>query len=159
MILAFAHPGLVVPDLEAAVEFYSAMFGFCVLGEEGWANDPDADRAIGCPGSASRGVMMAGHNCHLELWQYTAPAQRAMDIGQIMAHEMGIRHLAFYVDDCEAEYQRLLSLGGAALGEPVNGVVYCRDPFGNIIELCEVHSAQENPVNLPGVSHLAGDSR
>ena len=28
MILAFAHPALVVPDLERAREFYEAMFGF-----------------------------------------------------------------------------------------------------------------------------------
>ena len=43
MILAFAHPCLVVPDLERAREFYERMFGFEVLSEEGWEDDRDAD--------------------------------------------------------------------------------------------------------------------
>jgi hypothetical protein len=49
----------------------------------------------------------------------------------------------------------LLALGGQVLGKPRGGVVYCRDPFGNIIELCEIPGEAENPVNLPGVSTLA----
>ncbi len=154
MILAFAHPGLVVPDLEAACEFYSAMFGFQSISEEGWSADDAADRAIGSEGSACRGLLMAGHNCHLELWEYSAPEQVDTRPSQLGPHQQGIRHLAFYVEDCAAEHQRLLSLGGQVLGEPVNGVVYCRDPFGNIIELCEIPSEEENPINLPGVSSL-----
>ncbi len=154
MILAFAHPGIVVPDLEAASRFYAAMFGFRVIGEEGWKDSPAVDRAIGSRGSASRGLMMAGHNCFLELWEYSAPEQDAGAPGDRGPHQQGIRHLAFCVDDCELEYRRLLALGGQALGEPVGGVVYCRDPFGNILELCEIPVPQENPTTLPGVSSL-----
>lgn len=154
MILAFAHPGLVVPDLKAAARFYSAMFGFRVIGQEGWTNDPDADRAIGAQASVSRGLLMAGHNCHLELWAYSAPPQGDYDPARLGAHEQGIRHLAFYVDDCKVEMKRLLDLGGHVLGQPTNGVVYCRDPFGNIIELCEIPDEVESPINLPGVSSL-----
>ena len=154
MILAFAHAGLVVPDLEAAREFYAQMFGFRPLSEEGWNNSAQADRAIGGAGSACRGLMMAGHNCHLELWEYSAPAQGDVNPQQQGSHELGIRHLAFYVDDCRAEDERLLSLGGQVLGQPEGGVVYCRDPFGNIIELCEIPTEAENPVALPGVSAL-----
>ena len=60
MILAFAHPGLVVPDLDRAREFYERMFGFRVISDEGWTNEPAIDRAIGSSGSASRGHLMAG---------------------------------------------------------------------------------------------------
>jgi catechol 2,3-dioxygenase-like lactoylglutathione lyase family enzyme len=75
------------------------------------------------------------------------------------ADSPGIRHLAFYVDDCKAEYQRLKDLGGIALGEPAGDdqsgyAVYCRDPFGNIIELAEIPSPNESPLILPGVSSL-----
>ena len=154
MILAFAHPGIVVPDLDAASRFYAEMFGFRILGEEGWQDDPAADRAIGSSGSASRGVMMAGHNCFLELWEYSAPAQDPGGPGDRGPHQQGIRHLAFYVDDCELEYRRLRELGGEPLGEPVDGVVYCRDPFGNIIELCEIPLPREDPRTLPGISSL-----
>ncbi len=159
MILAFAHPGIVVPDLEAAITFYSSMFGFQKISDEGWSDNAEMDRGVGLKDASVKGCLMKGHNCYLELWQYSKPKQIGPKVGDLLAHELGIRHLAFYVDDCRAEYQRLLDLGGHALGEPVgeagNGsVVYCQDPFGNIIELAEVPSQAELPTNLPGVSRL-----
>ena len=157
MILGFAHPALVVPDLEKARKFYEQMFGFETIGEEGWdAPNPIYDQGIGLVGSASKGYMLKGHNCFLELFQYSAPEHNAPDPKQLGAHEPGIRHLAFYVDDCRAEYDRLKRLGGLPLGEPVGSdedgfVVYARDPFGNIIELCEVPRQEEALTALPGV--------
>lgn len=159
MILAFAHPAIVVPDLEAAREFYTRMFGMRVLGKEGWRDEPGIDEAIGCRGSASIGYTLAGHNCFLELFQFEQPEQQGPEPATLNAHEPGIRHIAFYVDDCHRESERLSALGGEVLGTPVtyeNGTsaVYCRDPFGNIIELTEITSPEENPINLPGVSQL-----
>jgi len=159
MILSFAHPGLVVPDLDQARNFYEKMFGFRYLSDEGWSGSPDVDRAVGATDSACKGYMLAGHNCHLELFEYRSPQQRGPDPATLGPQEQGIRHLAFFVDDCYAEYARLLELGGEVLGEPVdigNGIhtVYCRDPFGNIIELCEIPDAAEDPRNLPGVDKL-----
>ena len=40
MILAFAHPGLVVPDLEAASRFYADMFGFREIGARAGKTTP-----------------------------------------------------------------------------------------------------------------------
>jgi catechol 2,3-dioxygenase-like lactoylglutathione lyase family enzyme len=139
MILAFAHPGIVVPDLEQAIDFYKKAFGFRLLSDqEGWENSPETDRAIGCPNSASRGAMLAGHNCYLELFEYKSPAQTAR------------------LDDVKNEFERFLSVGGEPLGELVEGAtaVYGRDPFGNIIELAEIPNPQENPTQLPGVNKL-----
>lgn len=160
MILAFAHPAIVVDDLERARDFYEKMFGFTVIGNEGWSDSPLLDRAIGSNDSACKGYMMAGHNCCLELFEFQAPPQTADTPAASGPHEQGIRHLSFYVDDCQQEYQRMLSLGGSALGEPVDlgdGVhaVYARDPFGNIIELCEIASPDEHPTRLPGIEKLS----
>ena len=159
MILAFAHPCLVVPDLEKASRFYQQMFGFEVLSSEGWKDSPEMDRAVGLEHSACRGVMMKGHNCFLELFEFSAPASNTVSGLELNAASTGIRHLAFYVDDCKAEYQRLVDLGGIALGEPAGDdesgyAVYCRDPFGNIIELAEIPGPQESPLNLKGVASL-----
>ena len=159
MILAFAHPCLVVPDLEKASRFYQQMFGFEVISNEGWQDNPDVDRAIGLENSSCRGVMMKGHNCFLELFQFDSPSSQTESEQHLHADSPGIRHLAFYVDDCKAEYQRLLDLGGIALGEPAGDdesgyVVYGRDPFGNIIELAEIPDPRESPLVLPGVSSL-----
>jgi catechol 2,3-dioxygenase-like lactoylglutathione lyase family enzyme len=160
MILAFAHPCLVVPDLERAREFYEQMFGFEMLSNEGWSDDPDADRATGLKESACRGYMLKGHNCFLELFEFTAPESENPQSRFPHANDPGIRHLAFFVDDCWQEYDRLQRLGGLAMGVPAgdaeNGyAVYCRDPFGNIIELAEIPNPEECPTRLPGVSRLA----
>jgi glyoxylase I family protein len=159
MILAFAHPGLVVPDLEKASQFYQHMFGFEVISTEGWKDSPEMDRAIGLEGSSCRGLMMKGHNCFLELFEFDKPLSESEPVLNLAANSAGIRHLAFYVDDCKAEYQRLIDLGGMVLGEPAGDdqsgyAVYCRDPFGNIIELAEIPAPSESPLNLPGVSSL-----
>ncbi len=159
MILGFAHPGLVVSDLERARSFYEKMFGFRHFCDEGWQDNPDADKVVGVDGSACKGYTLAGHNCYLELFEFSAPAQEGPTPASLGPHDLGIRHLAFFVDDCRAEYQRLIDLGGEMLGEPtdIGGDVYtayCRDPFGNIIELAELPSKEEDPRNLPGVDSL-----
>jgi catechol 2,3-dioxygenase-like lactoylglutathione lyase family enzyme len=163
VILAFAHPCLVVPDLERARQFYEEMFGFEVLSVEGWTDDPQLDEAIGLTRSSCRGYMMKGHNCFLELFEFSGSASHAVSMRLPKADEPGIRHLAFYVDDCWAEYERLQQLGGTAMGVPAgdedNGyAVYCRDPFGNIIELAEIPDPEECPTRLPGISRLARPS-
>lgn len=160
MILGFAHPALVVPDLEQACDFYQEMFGFRRFAEEGWSDSSAADKIVGLRGSACRGQTLAGHNCYIELFEFSAPQQDGPPPESLGAHEPGIRHLAFFVDDVHEEYKRLLSLGGKTLGEPVEiaenvFAVYCRDPFGNIIELCDIPTADEDPRNLPGVDRLS----
>ena len=156
MILGFAHPGLVVPDLAAAESFYCEMFGFRRLSEMAWREAPAVDRAIGLEGSAARSVMLAGQNCFLELFEYQAPAASIGSPAELNANEPGIRHLAFFVDDVRTEYERLLALGGQRLGEPVANAagrlaVYTRDPFGNLIELCEPPDEAERLERLSGV--------
>jgi len=156
VILGFAHPAIVVPDLDRARDFYEQMFGFRHFCDEGWEDSPVADRVTGTKGSACRGVTLAGHNCYLELFEFSRPEADARAASDYGAHEPGIRHLCFYVDDCRAEYERLLDLGGQVLGEPTElgegaFTVYCRDPFGNIIELAELPSANEDLRNLPGI--------
>ena len=156
MFLGFAHPCIVVPDADKARLFYQQMFGFTVNSVEQWANMPQVDVAIGVEQSAVTGFMMKGHNCFLEIHQFTSPVQSTVVPGNIKAHEQGIRHLAFLVDDCFEEAKRMQTLGGSLISEPVEvapGVfaVYCRDPFGNIIEMCEPVTVSEQLDSLSGV--------
>jgi catechol 2,3-dioxygenase-like lactoylglutathione lyase family enzyme len=138
------------------------MFGFSVISKEGWSKNPLVDQVIGCSDSSSRGYMLAGHNCFLELFEYDSPAQLGPEPAALGPQERGIRHLAFYVDDCRAEYQRCLALGATPLGTPApeeSGInaVYLRDPCGNIIELSQIPSPEEEPTRLPGISQLNED--
>lgn len=162
MILAFAHPAIVVPSLEDAKEFYCRMFNMKVLSKEGWQDNAAIDEAIGCSQSICSGYTLADHNCCIELFQFDQPQFTSPAPHLLNAHESGLRHIAFYVDDCFTESLHLKQLGGSSIGEPVtfdNGasVAYCRDPFGNIIELCEIPNPEENPVNLLGISRLNND--
>ncbi len=157
-ILGFAHPAIVVPDLEKAREFYEKMFGFKAVAREDWERgNVFFDQGTGVKDTSARGYILRGHNCYLELFQYFSPAQVGPDPGSLGAHEPGIRHLAFYVDDIHKEYDRLLLLGGIHINAPVGDkkegyLSYCRDPFGNLIELTTVGGPARPLTELDGVS-------
>lgn len=158
MILGFAHPALVVDDLERARRFYEQAFGFRVSSEEGWSSAPAIDAAIGSAGSSCRGYMLAGHNCFLELFEFSRPDPVGPAPVELPPHARGIRHLCFFVDDVEAEHARVLALGAQPLGTPQKNAgitaVYLRDPEGNIIELAEFPAEDEDLRRLPGISAL-----
>ena len=136
------HVGLVVDDLDAAVAFYGALLDMEVIERDTWrVPSPPIDDAIGVAGSAADGVMMRGSGSYLELWQYHAPEPVGDDPAERGANERGLRHLAIEVDDVPAALDRLVELGGRRMGDPAEkgddgaAAVYCRDPFGTIIEL------------------------
>lgn len=135
------HAGLVVADLPAAIEFYGALLSMEVVERDVWnAPAPLEDQAVGLVGSSAEGVMLRGSNSYLEVWQYSSPDQIGDDPADRGAHERGLRHLAIEVDDVPAALARVIELGGSKMGDPVvlsdegAAAVYCRDPFGTIIE-------------------------
>ncbi len=143
------HTGLVVGNLERAIEFYGALLDMEVIERDHWRSPaPAQDQAVGLVGSGADGVMMRGSGSYLELWQYASPEPVGSNPRDRGAHELGLRHLAIEVDDVWAEWRRVQELGGSAMGEPVElsdtggaVVVYCRDPFGTIIELMSTGQA------------------
>lgn len=162
MILGFSHPAIVVHDLERMIEFYEQAFNFRPLSQEfeSWEDNPAIDAAIGLSGSSVTGAMLSGHNCYLELFKFHAPEPDGAEPESISAAGIGLRHLCFYTDDIPGDYKRLLALGAKTLGRPQCEkhvpAVYLRDPEGNIIELAEFPSKEENLINLDGISKLQG---
>ncbi|MFW2382168.1 MAG: VOC family protein [Acidimicrobiales bacterium] len=142
MVRGIHHAGLVVDDLERAIDFYGQLLEMELIETDEWsAPSPMHDQAVGLTGSTARGVMLRGSNSYLELWTYAAPSQIGPDPAALGANERGLRHLAIEVDDVPAAWRLVQQLGGSAMGEPVTtseggaAVVYCRDPFGTILEL------------------------
>lgn len=142
MIRGIHHAGLVVDDLDRAITFYGELLAMELVEEDNWrAPSPLHDQATGLKGSAARGVMLRGSSSYLELWQYSSPPSHVADASTLGAQELGLRHLAIEVDDVPAAWRRVQELGGSAMGDPVElsdsgaAVVYCRDPFGTILEL------------------------
>lgn len=155
-ITGIHHVGLVVDDLDAAIAFYSELLDMDVIERDHWrAPAPIEDQAVGLQGSSADGVMLRGSGSYLELWQYLAPDQEGDDPAGRGAHERGLRHLALEVDDVRAALDHVVALGGARMGDPVDlddtgaAAVYCRDPFGTIIELMSVGTT------LASLDHLA----
>ncbi len=144
------HAGLVVRDLDAAIAFYGALLDMEIIARDRWRDPfPDADSAVGLVGSSADGVMMRGSSSYLELWQYHAPEREGDDPADRGAHELGLRHLAMEVDDVGAALDRVVELGGSRMGEPLGydhggEAVYCRDPFGTIIEFMSIGSSSES---------------
>lgn len=141
------HAGLVVDDLDAAVQFYTALCDMEIIERDHWrAPAPLEDQAVGLSGSSADGVMLRGSGSYLELWQYSAPAPTGQAPGRLDAHELGLRHLAVEVTDVTEALDRVVELGGGRMGDPVRldlsgaEVVYCRDPFGTILELMSTGS-------------------
>ncbi len=149
------HTGLVVDDLDAAIAFYSGLLDMEVIERDHWrAPAPAEDQAVGLTGSSADGVMLQGSGSYLELWHYEAPEQVGDGPAQRGAHERGLRHLAFEVDNVPAALDRVVELGGSRMGDAVDlddtgaAVVYCRDPFGTILELMSTGST------LASLDHL-----
>lgn len=141
------HAGLVVADLDAAITFYGHLLDMVEIERDSWrAPSPLHDQGVGVADSGAEGVMLRGSNSYLELWQYLSPEQIGDDPATRQAHERGLRHLAIEVDDVQAALDRLVSLGGTKMNDPVEmsddgaAAVYCRDPFGTIIEFMSVGS-------------------
>lgn len=141
-VIGLDHAGIVVPDLEAAIEFYSRAFGAEVVSREA---DTDVDPvAIGLPGETVRlrGALLRSGSTTLELHEYLSPRgdapRRICDVG--------IGHIAFAVTDIDAAHARLRREGvtfnssprtidsGALAGRRW---VYGRDPWGVVLELCQ----------------------
>ena len=125
--------------------------------EESWDEDNDMyNQGVGLERSAATNRVLKGHNCFLELFRYDAPAATAPDPKTLGANEPGIRHLWFYSDDVRADFERLKALGGIVINEPAGNdefgyCVYCRDPFGNLIELTEQGGSAQHLHDLPAV--------
>ena len=140
------HVGLSVPDLDAAVRFFTAVLGARELyrssrrGEgrfmtETFEASPDS--------SFTLAMLRLEPNLNLELFQWEAPDRR---VEMPMASDVGGHHLCVYVDDVEGAYDRLRRYPGVrALGDlktvrpgsPLSGTrwTYFVTPWGLQIEI------------------------
>ena len=143
MIVGFHHAGIVVPDLELATGFYTQALGFEISSNADWESSESGsrDEIIGLRETSAQCRVLRGPNCFLELFQFRAP-EPAGDPMSKRPCDFGVAHLSFQVIDIFSVFERVRAAGGIAHRGPVpfgDGYsIYCRDPFGNIIELMEI---------------------
>ena len=137
----FDHVGITVADLDAVTAFFVRL-GLEVEGRI-FVEGEFLDTVIGIPDSRTEIVMLRPPDggSRIELSSFVRPAHQPGS-PTAMATELGLRNVAFEVDDLHAEVDRLAAEGFALVGgvgeyENVWRMAYVRGPEGIIVSLAE----------------------
>lgn len=147
------HVGINVNDLPAAIKFFID-FGFEMLGE-GVVEGEWVDRIIGLKNVKSEVVMLRipDGETILELSKFHTPSDEN-GIQLALSNTLGIRHIAFVVDDIEVFVSKLKENGAELIGEIQNyknmyKLCYIRGPENIILELDEeLNDSSLNPFEI-----------
>jgi catechol 2,3-dioxygenase-like lactoylglutathione lyase family enzyme len=140
-ILHVDHIGINVEDLDTAKSFFIDL-GFKVVGETTMQGEL-VERVIGLKDVRDNIVMLQAPDgeVNLELVQFHHPIDEE-GIQIVPANKLGLRHLAFQVDDLEEIIADLKQKGHELVGEiqtyeNIWKLCYVRGPEGIILELAE----------------------
>jgi catechol 2,3-dioxygenase-like lactoylglutathione lyase family enzyme len=143
---ALHHTGIIVSDLDRAIDFYHDVLGLPFASEPSPVfDDPALGPGVGVPGASMRLVTFDVGGDTLELIQYLTPPS-PVD-APLPQNALGSHHVAFQVDDIHAKVAELEGKG-VAFHTGVNAIdegvlagwrwVYFTDPDGITVELVEV---------------------
>ncbi|MEM7565631.1 MAG: VOC family protein [Pseudomonadota bacterium] len=126
------HYGVTVRNAARAAEWYARAFGFS---EETRWSIPGADITI---------VLLQADDVRIELFEAARPRENPTleeSVGASLA-TLGLRHVAFLVDDMDAARAHAAGLGLDILSEPAHAeggfrYMFLRDPDGNHVELVQ----------------------
>jgi lactoylglutathione lyase len=150
-INAIGHIGVCVSDLERALRFWRDGLGFEVLRE--WAfRGSSWRRVLEIEGELDlHSRIIRRDHMTLELMWFQKPGHRTPS-GRLPMNQVGYTHLAVWVDDIEAEAQRIVEYGGTVV-ESTRTVfdhpnlrgkwLICADPDGTRIELVEYPDGED----------------
>ena len=143
MIKGIHHIAINVPHFDQGLAFYRDVIGFEVVEQGRIQNMPQADRAVGLPNISATMAMMWAGSCFVELWSYGHPEGEDKTARPC---DLGYPHIALEVVDIQSEHSRLENAGMTFVGPPVDfgdtSAVYGQDPFGNVIEIYEIHNPE-----------------
>ncbi|CRK82882.1 VOC family protein [Neobacillus massiliamazoniensis] len=135
------HVGVIVNDLSAAKAFFLD-FGLEVQGE-GEVEGEWVDRVVGLNNVKGKCVVLqpTDGQANIELFKFYTPSDE-QDIQKPFANTLGIRHIAFAVEDIEAVVAKLKKKGTEIFSEIQQyedsyKLCYVRGPEGIILELAE----------------------
>jgi catechol 2,3-dioxygenase-like lactoylglutathione lyase family enzyme len=140
-IRRFDHVGITVANLDGVTAFFVGL-GLEVEGRT-FVEGEFLDTVIGIPGSRTEIVMLRPPDggTRLELSSFVRPDHRPGS-PVAMANELGLRNVAFEVDDLQAAVDGLAADGYQLVGdigqyENVWRMAYVRGPEGIIVSLAE----------------------
>jgi catechol 2,3-dioxygenase-like lactoylglutathione lyase family enzyme len=140
-IKRFDHVGITVADLDAALAFFSRL-GLQLEGRM-FLEGEFLDTVCGIPDSRTEIAMLRAPDggAGLELSSFVRP-EHAAGSPAAMANELGIRNVAFEVDDLPATVEQLDAdgyplIGGIGEYQGVWRMAYVRGPEGIIVALAQ----------------------
>ena len=136
------HISYTVSDIDRSVAFYRDVLNFKLIHVVERRNLPSYDTILGYPNVEVRiaAFELPGSKITLELMQFRNPRPLARD--QDFRY-VATSHIAYLVDDIDAEYQRIKTLGGRFVsevaeihreGKYIGKAVFLLDPDGILIE-------------------------
>lgn len=140
-IQSFDHVGITVADLDAAIAFFVGL-GLELEGRM-FMEGEFVDTVIGIPDSRSEIAMLRAPDggTGLELSSFSRPDHQPGS-PDALSTELGLRNVAFVVDDLQAVVDRLAAdghglVGGVGQYENSWRMTYVRGPEGIIVALAE----------------------
>ncbi|WP_214720626.1 lactoylglutathione lyase family protein [Exiguobacterium sp. s192] len=143
----FSHIGLSVPNLEQAISFYSEVMGWYIIMEPSDVVEDDSPIGVMCTDVFGAGWgkfriahMVTGDRVGIELFEFPNNEQPE---NNFEFWKTGIFHYAIQDPDIEGMVEKIVAHGGKQRmpireyypGEKPYRMVYCEDPFGNLVEL------------------------
>ncbi len=142
MIKRMDHVSVVVDDLPAAIDFFTAL-GMALEGEMP-VEGPSVDRLCGLEGVQADIAMMRTPDGHgrVELTKFRSPELVVTEPASAPPNTLGLRQIMFAVDDIDDTIARLRAHGAELVGEAVQyedtyRLCYVRGPAGIIVALAE----------------------
>lgn len=142
MITQFRHIGIVVTDLDRAIAFWCETLGFTVI-KQTEETGPFIDALLGLSDVRVTTSKLSGPDGNqVELLYFHSHADKSSWIGT--PYSTGLTHIAFTVDDIDAEYKRLTEAGVEFLALPqvsTDGfakVAYASGPEKLLLEFVEI---------------------
>lgn len=140
-VRSFDHVGITVADLDAVTEFFVGL-GLEVEGRT-FLEGEFVDTVCGIPDSRTEMVMLRppGDGTRLELSSFVRP-DHSPGSPTAMSNELGLRNVAFEVDDLRAAVDWAAAQGYGLVGgigeyEGVWRMTYVRGPEGIIVALAQ----------------------
>ena len=160
------HVGLVVPDIHAAVEWYTSVLGFVALAPAVLLSaDSHAGRVAAAIygegfGRCKQAQLMAGNGVALELFEFVEPPTQPRG-GEFEYWRAGFFHICVVDPDIQGLADRIVHSGGRLRSEVLtlfedapHQLVYCEDPFGNLVEIF-THSHEQMFANRRTIAPAA----
>jgi catechol 2,3-dioxygenase-like lactoylglutathione lyase family enzyme len=147
VLTGFAHTAICVPDVEAAVCWYTDILGLQLLSPpyrmEGPQIQHDMGELVPSPVVVTAAIVGFGKDDRvIELIEYPAADVEPAGPGRPSLTRVGITHIGILCDDLRATRQDLETRGAEFLTAGIADVAglkttWCRDPWGTVIILLE----------------------